>query len=100
MAKYERLRWLYPLLLAGLLSGCAGAPVQEMSDARQAIRAARIAQSDAAQPVLLLEAERLVQEASDALAVGRYRQARAKALGAKQAALRARQSSMALRLDD
>jgi hypothetical protein len=76
---------------AGAL-GCAtrSPPVQEMSDARQAIHAARAAGSDLAQPQALELAEELLEQASHALAERRYSEARAAALEAKRNAIRAR----------
>ena len=54
-------RYTLPLLLAALLagvtlSGCAGAPLQEMSDARQAVRAAERAGAAKHAPEPLAEA--------------------------------------------
>ncbi|MGH8237621.1 MAG: hypothetical protein ACREXP_11450, partial [Steroidobacteraceae bacterium] len=45
------------------LAACAGAPVQEMSNARQAIRAARDAGAEKAAPQKLNEAEALLNRA-------------------------------------
>ena len=68
---------------AALLSGCAGSPpVQAMSDARQAVRAA---QGDM-EPASHRRAEQLLEEARDALAAGEYGQARQRADEARRLA--------------
>src|SRR5690606_13836020 len=69
-------------VLASLgLMGCAGAPVQEMSNARQAIKAARDAHSNAARPALQ-EAEALLIRAEGNLHRRDYREARRDAIAA------------------
>jgi len=81
---------LAPLLLC--LSGCAAAPVQEMSDARQAIGAARAAGAEERAPEQLKAASDLLTAAEQALLGYRYREARMqaeKALREAQAALEA-----------
>jgi len=83
------------ILIIGLFAGCAvNPPVQEMSNARQAIEAAVAAEAEIYAPKLLDEARALLQEASDALGVGDYPAARRFALDAKEAAIRARQKSL------
>jgi hypothetical protein len=78
---------LWPLLFAG----CAVAPpVQEMSDARQAIRAAREAHADRLAPQALSNAERFLDKATNRLGDGAYLEARQAALSAKDEAVRAR----------
>lgn len=74
------------------LSGCAGAPVQEMSNARQAIRAARDAgtQHDAGmrqeEQQELAEAQALLDRAEDNLHKRAYRNARRDAIAARDKA--------------
>ncbi len=88
-------RVLSYLILFGLLAACAvNPPVQEMSNARQAIEAAMASGAEIHAPALLEEARALLQEASDALGVGDYPAARQFALEAKEAAIRARQESL------
>jgi len=71
------------LLLLG--AGCASTPpVQEMSDARQAVQAAREAHAERYAPISLGEAERLLEEATRQLQVKNYRKARENALAAKK----------------
>ncbi len=86
------------LLLLG--AGCASAPpVQEMSDARQAVQAAREADAERYAPISLGEAERLLEEAARLLEMKEYRRARSVALQAKEMALKARSASSAKRRD-
>jgi len=80
-------------LLACAAAGCATAPpVQEMSDARQAIAAAREAGADSLAIVQLAEAEQLLDSAETYLATGSsggYWQARKAAISAKEVAFEA-----------
>jgi hypothetical protein len=76
------------------LAGCAGAPVQEMSNARQAIKAARDATgSSKATPASLIEAEALLNRAEDSLQKRAYKQARREAIAARGKAAEALSSS-------
>jgi hypothetical protein len=72
-----------------LLVACAGAPVQEMSNARQAIRAAREAGADKMAPQKLNEAEVLLNRAEDSLGRRAYREARRNAIAARDKAAEA-----------
>jgi hypothetical protein len=74
-------------LASHALAACAGAPVQEMSNARQAIRAARDAGAEKAAPQKLSEAEALLIRAEDSLERRAFSEARrnAKAARAKAA---------------
>jgi len=86
-------KWLCLATLMGVLAGCATAPpVQEMSDARQAIAAAK--EAGAAQLAVdqLGQAEVLLQDAEDFLVVGTsnaYWQAKKAAVSAKELAFEA-----------
>lgn len=81
------------LLLASLgLAGCAGAPVQEMSNARQAIKAARDASAQHASPALQ-EAEALLIRAESSLHRRDYREARRDAIAAHGKAAEAMRTS-------
>ncbi|HLS81978.1 MAG TPA: DUF4398 domain-containing protein [Steroidobacter sp.] len=71
------------LLLSMGLAACVGAPVQEMSNARQAIRAARDAGAEQAAPQKLMEAQTLLDRAQDNLQRRAYRDARRDALAAR-----------------
>lgn len=83
----------YSLAFAGLLSACAGVPVQEMSDARQAVEAARQANAQTHAPEELQAAENLLQRAEEALTEGYYRQAREDAEAARELAVNAQAKS-------
>ncbi len=83
------------LLLAAALAtagagGCAGAPLQEMSDARQAVRAAERAGAGQHAPKELAEAKRLVEKARASMQQGEYRDARDDAERARERATEAR----------
>ncbi|HHL45815.1 MAG TPA: DUF4398 domain-containing protein [Gammaproteobacteria bacterium] len=84
------------LVIMLLLSsaGCASAPpVQEMSDARQAVQAARDADAKRYAPISFGEAERLLEQATQLLEMKNYSKARQSALAAKEMALKARHAS-------
>jgi hypothetical protein len=89
-------RLLSPLLLAVVLlsgavtGGCAGAPVQEMSNARQAVKAAERAGAATAAPDLMGEARKLLKSAESHLRRGEYRDARDQADLARNKAVEAR----------
>lgn len=82
------------LLLALFLSACAGMPVQEMSDARQAVDAARKAGAETSAPEELQSAEKLLQDAEKALVDGDYSQAKESAKAAKEQAVTAQDKSL------
>jgi isocitrate/isopropylmalate dehydrogenase len=76
------------------LVACAGAPVQEMSNARQAIKAARdAAGTSVAAPASLIEAEALLIRAEDSLQKRAYKEARRDAIAARGKAAEALCSS-------
>jgi uncharacterized protein YmfQ (DUF2313 family) len=79
------------LILAGLIgTACATAPpVQEMSDARQAIASAMDADARQYAPQLLADAERLIALAETQIVEAAYGRARMSAVRAKSRALRA-----------
>jgi hypothetical protein len=85
----HRTRWASGLVALVLLTACAGAPVQEMSDARQAVAAAE--QTLAGKPAspALQSAKQYLQAAQAALDSGDYSTAREDAQRAKQLALHA-----------
>jgi hypothetical protein len=87
--KLQTARWALSLAALMLLVACAGAPVQEMSDARQAVAAAE--QSLAGKPASsnLDSARQYLQAAQTALDAGDYSTARQDAALARQLALRA-----------
>lgn len=73
------------LIIAGL-AGCQSAPVQEMSDARQAIEAARIAGAEQRAPADLEAAQADIATAERHLEAQQYARARDAALAAKHRA--------------
>jgi hypothetical protein len=82
------------LVLLCALSACETAPpVQEMSDARQAIEVARQAGAEAHARAELYEALSLLQNAEDELSSEKFAQARRDAVMAKSKALEARERS-------
>ena len=83
-------------LLALVSAACTSAPTQEMSDARQAINAARDAEAEAYAPRSLDSAERLLDNAQASLKAGDYNLARNDALEARQAAIKAREVAVAI----
>ena len=96
-----RHRWFISILiLGGLLvgsqiSGCAGAPVQEMSNARQALVAAERVGAEKYAPELYTEAVNLVKSAQANIRKQEFRQARDDAELAREKAIEARRISEA-----
>ncbi len=82
------------LSLILLLSACAGMPVQEMSNARQAVEAARKAGADIRAPKELESAEGLLHNAEKALEDGNYSQAKKNARAAHDQAVTAQDKSL------
>ncbi len=78
------------LIGASLASGCAGWPVQEMSNARQAIVAAQKAGAEQYAPEMLAEAQNLLASAKSNSSKGDYRAARDEADQARDKAIQAR----------
>src|SRR5437868_5031608 len=78
-----RLLSICMLLTSMGLTACAGAPVQEMSNARQAIKAARDAGAETAAPDKLTEAQALLERAEASLQRRDYREARRDAVAAR-----------------
>jgi hypothetical protein len=79
-------RALNLLLLLVCLAGCGGAPVQEMSDARQAIAAARVAGAPQRAPTDFDAAQAAIARAESHLQAQEYTRARIAALEAKHRA--------------
>lgn len=71
------------LLIVFLVSSCASPPVQEMSNARQAIRAAKAAGAAERAPEALQSAEQQLSAAEQDLRSGDYRDARRAANSAR-----------------
>ncbi len=87
-----------PVLLITLcvcvLLGCASAPVQEMSDARQALHSAEVAGAARFSPAEFDAARESLRKASEWLDMGFYRNARVHALTARQQAIEAREAAL------
>jgi len=86
------------LLIALLLlfAGCATAPTQEMSDARQAVSAAQDAGADKHAPEILKEAEEQLDRAGEELHKRDFREARRGAVAAKLQAMSAQEMTLAI----
>lgn len=83
--------------LACWLAGCATSPpIQEMSDARQAIAAAEQARAEELAPQTLSEARRYLTQAEERIREGNYGIARSDAIRAKTRAIYALQASQAV----
>lgn len=90
-------QWLvgFPILI--IIIGCAGVPTQEMSDARQAIKAAREVIAQQVTPIsLLTSAEHSLTQAEENLKAGYLGLARHQALLAKEQAVKAYDLVMSL----
>lgn len=82
-------------------AGCATSPpVQEMSDARQAIAAAEEADAGRLAPAPLGDARRFLAEAETQLRQEQYGLARGNAVRAKNRAVQALETSQAARADN
>lgn len=82
--------------LSIVLSGCASAPMQEMSDARQALQAAREAEAGAYAPTRYSEAEQRLSRAEKRLSSRDYKSARDNALTARREAIASRNMALAI----
>lgn len=83
-----------------LLNACAmTAPVQEMSNARQSIRAASDVNAEQLAGNVLSEAKQRLKSAMHELDTGEYEKARILALEAKHLALKARQIAVSTKAD-
>lgn len=82
------------VILSSVLTACASAPVQEMSDARQALRLAHSAGTKVHDAPKVRQAETSLAQAEQALELGDYAAARRHALAARVAAEAARSGTM------
>lgn len=81
-------------LLLWILAACASAPVQEMSDARQALRSAEAAGAAQFSPAEFEAARESLRKASKWLDLGIYSNARVHALDAREQAIQAREAAL------
>ena len=87
--------YLLVMLFLGIFAaGCVTAPVQEMSDARQALQAAEEVGAQREASDRYAAALDLLRGAEEALTRGDYNVARERALAAKAAALAAREEAV------
>ena len=87
------LRWLFILLVLALGSACGSAPVQEMSEARQAIDAARAAGAEQHATEQYNKAQTLLKNAEQLLNDYHFSRARQSATEARDEAVRARETA-------
>ena len=89
--------WIFAVCLSGLLVACGTAPVQEMSEARQAIAAARAAGARDYASEQYNRAESLLKTAEHMLNNRHYDKARESANQARDEAIRARETAQQTR---
>lgn len=89
----KRLIFAIILVATTSLSACVTAPVQEMSDARQAIAAAERPGSNTSSATQLVAAHEALARAEQSLHRFEFREARKYAIEARQLALQAQQVS-------
>jgi len=94
-SKIPIVQWLTTLVVVLALCACAGAPVQDMSNARQAIAAAQQAGAAHTATSEMAEAQRLLKLAQAELDQGDYSNARQDAIRARAAAEKALRISQA-----
>jgi Tfp pilus assembly protein PilX len=82
------------LVLVLLMAACTGMPVQEMSNARQAVEAARKAGADTRATKDLESAEALLKDAEKALEEGDYSLAKDNAKAARDQAVTAQDKAL------
>lgn len=85
---------LIAVLVFAMLTGCAAWPVQEMSDARQALEAAEMVKADVYAKRDYTQAKTLLDQADDELAAGNYQKAREYAKQANVLARTARETAV------
>ena len=88
-------RMLAIVMMSGLVA-CAGVPTQEMSNARQALQAARAANADTHAPKSFSEAEQRLSKAERELSAHYYARARKDAVIARSDAITARNIALAI----
>lgn len=84
---------LTPGLLLVFVVACGSAPVQEMSEARQAIEAARVAGAEQHASARYQKAKSLLETAEDMLNQHHFRKARESAALARDEAIQAREQA-------
>src|SRR3569623_220510 len=84
------------IVMMSALAGCAAVPMQEMSDARQALQAARAAEAGTHAAQRFGDAEQRLSRAERELANHYYTRARKDAVAARTAAISARNMALAI----
>ena len=82
------------IAVLAVLAACASAPVQEMSDARQALSAAAAADAERYSPEQYDRAKALLRQAESRLNNGAYNAAKRYAVDARFEAMRAREAAI------
>lgn len=91
------LKWLFlAAWVLGVGFGCGSIPTQEMSDARQALEAARAVGAAQYAPLYLERAEVLLEQAEGALEDGEYGVAQTQAARSKKESLKARSRALTI----
>ena len=80
-------------ILLAFVVACGSAPVQEMSEARQALEAARVAGAEQHAPESYQKAQALLKTAEDMLNERHFRKARDSAALARDEAIQAREAA-------
>lgn len=98
---YKRILCVVSIVLLGITASACSimAPVQEMSNARQSIQAAKDANAESLASNILSEAKKRLQSARHELDVGEYEKARILALEAKHLALKAKQLAVSKKVN-
>lgn len=94
------IRTCFAAAIVVALGACAQAPVQDMSNTRQTIRAAEAAGADASAPESLASAREGLRRAEEHLRHRQYRAAQRAATGAREKAYEALQAAEAARSPD
>ena len=95
MSCFLRKFGFFSVVFVVMLAACAVAPpVQEMSNARQSIKAAEEVGAQEYAAELLEDAKERLKDASDKLEAGEYEEARQDAMDAKEYAIKAHQQAM------
>lgn len=92
----SKFRFLLLIAFIAIIASCAVTqpPVQEMSNARQSIKAAEEVGAEKFASELLIAAKEQLQDATNKLEAGEYDEARQCALDAKEFAIKAHQQVM------
>jgi len=93
VARTRPVRWVVIAMMAAFAMACGSAPVQEMSEARQAIEAARAVGAEQYATQHYEKAQLLLKDAEELLNDRHFRRARQSAAQARDEAILARESA-------